>query len=146
MNKRNMGNARMETSGPNSSKQQDVKTSGKTLGSRTSSKSKRANKAQRKVLVGQKTNVREFTDHHKELSKEINYKRDKSARPPYSYAALICLAMMDVKSKVTLEQIYKWIKYNFAYYRNAGRRWQVSIVKQHLSDKYLTFRLKVYRN
>lgn len=80
----------------------------------------------RKMLICQKTNVKKFMEYHKKLSMEINYKEDKSAKPPYSYAVLICLAMMDIKKKVTLEQIYKWIKDNFAYYRNTGPCWQVS--------------------
>ena len=94
-------------------------------------KSEAANKVpttenmQRKMLICQKTNVKKFMEYHKKLSTEINYKEDKNAKPPYSYAVLICLAMMDIKKKVTLEQIYKWIKENFAYYRNTGPCWQV---------------------
>ena len=80
---------------------------------------------QRKMLICQKTNVRRFMEYHLKLSAEINYKEDINAKPPYSYAVLICLAMMDVKKKMTLEQIYKWIKDNFAYYRNTGPCWQV---------------------
>ena len=79
----------------------------------------------RKMLICQKTNVKKFMEYHKKLSMEIDYKEDKNAKPPYSYAVLICLAMMDIKKKVTLEQIYKWIKDNFAYYRNTGPCWQV---------------------
>ena len=80
---------------------------------------------QRKMLICQKTNVKRFMEYHLKLSAEINYKEDINAKPPYSYAVLICLAMMDVKKKMTLEQIYKWIKDNFAYYRNTGPCWQV---------------------
>ena len=83
---------------------------------------------QRKMLICQKTNVKKFMDYHKKLSKEINYKEDKTAKPPYSYAVLICLAMMDIKQKVTLEQIYKWINDNFAYYRNTGPLWKVYLL------------------
>ena len=63
-------------------------------------------------------------EYHKKLSTEINYKDDKAAKPPYSYAVLICLAMMDIKDKVTLEQIYQWIKDNFAYYRSTATLWK----------------------
>ena len=82
---------------------------------------------QRKMLICQKTNVKKFVDYHKKLSTEINYKRDKNAKPPYSYAVLICLAMMDIKHKVTLDQIYQWVRDNFAYYRHTGSCWQVCI-------------------
>lgn len=81
---------------------------------------------QRKMLICQKTNVRKFVEHHKKLSNIINYKEDANAKPPYSYAVLICLAMMDVKKKITLDQIYKWIRDNFAYYRNSKPYWQVT--------------------
>ena len=80
------------------------------------------------MLICQKTNVKKFMEYHKKLSKEINYKEDKTAKPPYSYAVLICLAMMDLKQKVTLEQIYKWINDNFAYYRNTGPLWKVYLI------------------
>ena len=53
----------------------------------------------RKMLICQKTNVKKFMEYHKKLSMEIDYKEDKNAKPPYSYAVLICLAMMDIKKK-----------------------------------------------
>ena len=59
------------------------------------------------------------------MLKEIDYKNDDDAKPPYSYAALICLSMKDTKKKMTLSQIYKWIRDNFAYYRKADKSWQV---------------------
>ena len=59
------------------------------------------------------------------MLKEIDYVNDERAKPPYSYAALICLAMKDTQKKMTLSQIYKWIRENFAYYRNVDRSWQV---------------------
>ena len=58
---------------------------------------------------------------------EMDYKNDANAKPPYSYAALICLSMKDTKNKMTLSQIYKWIRENFAYYRKADKSWQVCI-------------------
>ena len=57
----------------------------------------------------------------------MDYKNDANAKPPYSYAALICLSMKDTKNKMTLSQIYKWIRENFAYYRKADKSWQVHI-------------------
>ena len=62
------------------------------------------------------------------ISKEpnIDYKNDATQKPPYSYATLICMAMRETnKTKITLSAIYKWIKENFMYYRQADPTWQV---------------------
>lgn len=56
----------------------------------------------------------------------IDYSQDGSAKPPYSYAALIGMAMKENQNKMTLSAIYKWIKENFAYYKTADPSWQVS--------------------
>ena len=73
----------------------------------------------------------------KEEEKEIDYKVVGDVKPPYSYASLICMAMKTNKHKMTLSSIYKWIKENFLYYRNADPSWQVNrtlfILKTHLS-------------
>ena len=61
----------------------------------------------------------------KEDEKEIDYKVVGDVKPPYSYASLICMAMKSNKHKMTLSSIYKWIKENFLYYRNADPSWQV---------------------
>ncbi|XP_057368214.1 forkhead box protein A2-like [Daphnia carinata] len=63
----------------------------------------------------------------KEEEKEIDYKTVGDVKPPYSYASLICMAMKTNKHKMTLSSIYKWIKENFLYYRNADPSWQNSI-------------------
>jgi len=55
----------------------------------------------------------------------VDYKSNGSIKPPYSYATLICMAMKANKNKMTLSSIYKWIKENFLYYRNADPSWQV---------------------
>lgn len=48
------------------------------------------------------------------------------AKPPHSYATLICMAMNDaVDQRVTLSGIYGWIIDNFPYYRTADPSWQV---------------------
>ncbi|XP_055936557.1 forkhead box protein J3-like [Argiope bruennichi] len=58
---------------------------------------------------------------------DVDYKTNGSVKPPYSYATLICMAMKANKNKMTLSAIYKWIKENFMYYRNADPSWQNSI-------------------
>ena len=73
----------------------------------------------------QKTNAHKLAEYHCRMMKEIDYKNDSDAKPPYSYAALICLSMKDTRKKMTLSQIYKWIRDNFAYYRKADKSWQV---------------------
>lgn len=65
----------------------------------------------------------------KEVEKEIDYKTVGDVKPPYSYASLICMAMKTNKHKMTLSSIYKWIKENFLYYRNADPSWQVRFGK-----------------
>ncbi|KAG7154568.1 forkhead box protein J2-like [Homarus americanus] len=57
----------------------------------------------------------------------IDYSVDGSVKPPYSYAALIGMAMKENQNKMTLSAIYKWIKENFAYYKTADPSWQNSI-------------------
>lgn len=61
-----------------------------------------------------------------EKCERIDYSQDGSAKPPYSYAALIGMAMKENQNKMTLSAIYKWIKENFAYYKTADPSWQVS--------------------
>ena len=53
------------------------------------------------------------------------YLTDPNRKPPYSYATLICLAMRANDNKVTLSNIYAWIKENFMYYKTADPAWQV---------------------
>jgi hypothetical protein len=49
------------------------------------------------------------------------------AKPPYSYATLISMAMQHAPdNKITLAGIYKWITENFDYYRNCDQSWQVT--------------------
>ena len=99
--------------------------------------------------VHQKTNAHKLAEYHNRMLKEIDYKNDDDAKPPYSYAALICLSMKDTKKKMTLSQIYKWIRDNFAYYRKADKSWQVrngkeeyrSLKRKHLRlNPYMTLK------
>lgn len=60
----------------------------------------------------------------------IDYKTNPYIKPPYSYAALICMAMKSSqKSKMTLSSIYNWITDNFMYYRMADPSWQVCLAR-----------------
>ena len=52
--------------------------------------------------------------------------RSSSEKPPFSCTTLIYLAIRHSKSrKVTLSDIYRWIKENFKYYKAAEPSWQV---------------------
>ncbi|XP_058808750.1 forkhead box protein J1.2-like isoform X2 [Phymastichus coffea] len=55
------------------------------------------------------------------------YLMDPNMKPPYSYATLICLAMRANNNRVTLSNIYAWIRETFMYYRTADPAWQNSI-------------------
>ncbi|XP_074105794.1 forkhead box protein J1-B [Cotesia typhae] len=55
------------------------------------------------------------------------YQTDPDIKPPFSYATLICLAMRANNNKLTLSNIYAWIRENFIYYRHADPAWQNSI-------------------
>ncbi|KAK0085376.1 hypothetical protein PV325_005327 [Microctonus aethiopoides] len=55
------------------------------------------------------------------------YQTDPDAKPPFSYATLICLAMRANNNKLTLSNIYAWIRENFMFYRQADAAWQNSI-------------------
>lgn len=53
--------------------------------------------------------------------------RTRAEKPPFSYSTLIYLAIQHSKSdQVTLNEIYRWIKGNFKYYKHADPGWQVS--------------------
>jgi hypothetical protein len=55
----------------------------------------------------------------------VDYEKDATIKPPFSYATLICMAMRANRNKMTLRAIYKWIRENFLYYQNADPSWQV---------------------
>ncbi|XP_028843033.1 forkhead box protein J1-B-like isoform X2 [Denticeps clupeoides] len=69
-----------------------------------------------------------YHHHHHIPPEEVDYQTNHSAKPPYSYATLICMAMeASKKPKITLSAIYSWITENFSYYRHAEPSWQNSI-------------------
>lgn len=53
------------------------------------------------------------------------YRTDPDAKPPFSYATMICLAMRANNNKVSLSNIYAWIRENFLFYKYADPAWQV---------------------
>ncbi|XP_070151586.1 forkhead box protein J1-A [Polyergus mexicanus] len=55
------------------------------------------------------------------------YRTDPDAKPPFSYATMICLAMRANNNKVSLSNIYAWIRENFLFYKYADPAWQNSI-------------------
>jgi hypothetical protein len=56
------------------------------------------------------------------------YRLQGDKKPPFSYAALIGMAMSSHSNKMTLSAIYAWIRENFLYYRNADPSWQVCFI------------------
>ncbi|XP_051968091.1 forkhead box protein I2-like [Xyrauchen texanus] len=52
----------------------------------------------------------------------------KMVRPPYSYSALIAMAIQNVQDKkLTLSQIYQYVADNFPFYKKSKAGWQNSI-------------------
>ncbi|KAA0183325.1 hypothetical protein HAZT_HAZT009562 [Hyalella azteca] len=55
----------------------------------------------------------------------IDYAKDGSVKPPFSYASLICMAMKENANKMTLSAIYEWIRKHYVYYKTADPSWQM---------------------
>ena len=56
----------------------------------------------------------------------VNFRRRRSEKPPYSYTALICLALATTNSKMSLSEIHGWVREKFAFYRFGDQQWMVS--------------------
>ena len=55
--------------------------------------------------------------------------RSNPDKPPFAYSTLIYLAIQHSKAeKVTLNEIYRWVKETFKYFRQAEPGWQVSFM------------------
>ena len=63
---------------------------------------------------------------------EIDYDLDDSTKPPFSYAALICMAMKSNQNKMTLREIYQWIREKFIFYRKTPNTWEVRLLRKAL--------------
>eukprot|EP00128_Syssomonas_multiformis_P015615 Colp12_sorted_trinity150504_noHs@34401 len=59
---------------------------------------------------------------------QINKEQDRGEKPPYSYASLICSAILNSTGRqLTLNAIYRWISENFSYYRLDDTMWKNAI-------------------
>ena len=68
--------------------------------------------------------IKRETRHYSDSS--VDYRTNRHVKPPYSYAALIIMAMKSKScAKMTLSEIYKWITDNFLFYKYAEPSWQV---------------------
>lgn len=66
------------------------------------------------------------------MAKSIIYQTVAVEKPPYNYAQIIAMAMID-QGRMTLKQICDWIEDHFAYYRD-HRNWNVSIFRLEKID------------
>lgn len=72
-------------------------------------------------FINQVHKIKENYDKRSEI-----YKHASSEKPPYNYAQIIAMAMLD-EGRMTLKQICDWIENRFAYYR-IHRNWNVSFL------------------
>lgn len=72
----------------------------------------------------------DFTENKEE------YQTNGDKKPPFSYSTIICMAMRYNDDKMTLSDIYSWIKDNFKYYRKADPTWQVCFFQFLLKSSY----------
>ena len=54
--------------------------------------------------------------------------RTDSSKPPFAYTTLIYLAIKHSRTgRVTLSDVFKWIRVNFKFYRTVDSSWEVSV-------------------
>jgi hypothetical protein len=70
-------------------------------------------------FINQVHKIKESYEKHSEI-----YRHVSSEKPPYNYAQIIAMAMLD-EGRMTLKQICDWIEKRFAYYR-IHKNWNVS--------------------
>lgn len=70
-------------------------------------------------FINQVHKIRESYEKRSEI-----YRNASSEKPPYNYAQIIAMAMLD-EGRMTLKQICDWIEKRFAYYR-IHKNWNVS--------------------
>lgn len=73
-------------------------------------------------FISQVHKIKENYDKRSEI-----YRNASSEKPPYNYAQIIAMAMLD-EGRMTLKQICDWIESRFAYYR-IHRNWNVSFCR-----------------
>uniref|UniRef100_A0A1B0GIK9 Fork-head domain-containing protein n=1 Tax=Lutzomyia longipalpis TaxID=7200 RepID=A0A1B0GIK9_LUTLO len=74
------------------------------------------------------------SDRDKYKENEEYYKMNSQTKPPFNYAHLIGISLME-NGRMTLQQVYDWIQSSFAYYRLCNTNWQSSI-RHNLSLGY----------
>lgn len=87
-----------------------------------------------KALKNAAVTTHELEHRHLKLIQDGTYKKNSKGKPPFSYAALICLAMKSYShghDKISLSQIIAWIKTHFEYYRLSDPSWQVKLNLVH---------------
>lgn len=78
------------------------------------------------VFKQRKSDFPIFRSQKNYAEREIIYKMDPLEKPPFNYAQIIAMAMMD-QGRMTLKDICKWIQEHFAYFRY-NKNWNVSAV------------------
>lgn len=81
-------------------------------------------------FINQVHKIKENYDKRSEI-----YKHASSEKPPFNYAQIIAMAMLD-EGRMTLKQICDWIEKRFAYYR-VHKNWNVSWISLKINRKLL---------